>query len=122
MITKHFEPSFTLIGDLLFSSSFTAKGGAVFLNERNISLSKADKQFRISFNLVFDERKFVNDVLDTPIEEYTITTDSGRVFILPLKSTLLTSVRDINDEVSVDSFLSKNQSHDRIFGGLEYAY
>lgn len=98
MITKHFEPSFTLIGDLLFSSSFTAKGGAVFLNERNISLSKADKQFRISFNLVFDERKFVNDVLDTPIEEYTITTDSGRVFILPLKSTLLTSVRDINDE------------------------
>lgn len=31
-------------------------------------------------------------------------------------------VRDINDEVSVDSFLSKNQSHDRIFGGLEYVY
>ncbi len=98
MITKYFEPSFNLIGDLLFSSSFTSKGGAVFLNERNISLSKADKQFRISFNLVYDERKFVNDVLDAPIEEFTITTESGREFILPLKSTVLTSVRDINDE------------------------
>lgn len=54
MITKYFEPSFALIGDLLYSSSYIVNGGAAFLNDMSISLSKAEKQFRISFNLVFD--------------------------------------------------------------------
>lgn len=98
MIAKHFSTAFSLIGDLLYSSSFEVSGGADFLNTRKISLTKVDKQFNVSFNLTFDERKFVNDVLDTPIEQYTIASDSGKRYIVPKKSTLLTNVRDINDE------------------------
>lgn len=97
-IQKHLSASFTLMGELLYSSSFTATGGADFLDKRKISLVKSDKQFKISFNLVFEERKFVNDVLHTPIEEYKITSDTGKVFTVPKKSTLLTNVRDINEE------------------------
>src|ERR1700744_6471585 len=98
MITKYLSTSLSLIGDLLYSASFTASGGAEFLDSRAISLVKSDKQFNISFNLVFDERKFVNDVLDAPIEEYKLTSDSGKEYILPKKSTFLTSVRDVNEE------------------------
>lgn len=119
LVNKILTPSFSLMEDLLYSTSFTANGGAEFLDKRKISLTKLEKHFRISFNLVSDERRFVNDVLDYPVDEYNILSESGKVFIVPKKSTLLTNVQDINDEPDFEVSGSITQISSKLLNEFE---
>ncbi len=97
MIVKNLFDTFTLMDDLFYSEFFTVEGGPGFLQNRNISLTKSDKQFNISFQFSYEERAFLNNVLDTQPNEFKIISNGNKEYILPDKSTLLTKVREIND-------------------------
>jgi hypothetical protein len=88
-----------LIDDLLFSSSFTATGGAPFLENRKLTLVKENKLFKMEFTLGFEERVLINDIFYIPIGEYTIISDTSKVYILPQKSTSLSNVSETVGEL-----------------------
>lgn len=44
VINKNISTSYALIGDLIYSVSFTAIGGPEFLDGRKVSFVKTDKQ------------------------------------------------------------------------------
>jgi hypothetical protein len=110
IIKKNLEATINLIGDLIYTESFTAEGGADFLNGKNICLKKGQKQFEISFILESEERQYFNTALETKLSEYKLTTESGNTYFAPEKSTLLTNITDINidlPEFKVSGSVSK---------------
>ncbi|NLM18888.1 MAG: hypothetical protein GX217_02550 [Clostridiaceae bacterium] len=110
IINKNLEATLTLIGDLIYTESFTADGGADFLSGKNISLKKGQKQFEISFILESEERHYFNTALETKLLEYKLTAESGNTYFAPEKSTLLTNIKDINidlPEFEVSGSVSK---------------
>jgi hypothetical protein len=98
IINKHLSPSLTLMNELIYSLTFKVAGGPDFLNEKEVSIKKSGKQLGISFTLSFDERKYVNDVLDTPTGEYKIINETGKQFSVHPRATLLLNVNQINQE------------------------
>jgi len=100
IIHKNLEGTLALIGDLIYTESFTADGGADFLKGKNISLKKGHKQFEISFILESEERHYFNTALETKLSEYKLTAESGNVYFAPEKSTLLTNIKDINIDLT----------------------
>lgn len=106
---KNFNATFQLLGELIYTEEFKVTGGADFLNGRKIIVKKEDKRFNISFKLLPNERSYANVVLDTKLEEFILTSENGLKYIVPIKSTLLTNLKDDNDNYEIDVWGSISQ-------------
>ncbi|MEP0711206.1 hypothetical protein [Algoriphagus sp.] len=110
IVYKNLEATLALIGDLIYTESFIVDGGADFLNSKNVTLIKGQKQFQISFILEWEERRYFNTAIETKLTEYKLTAESGDVYYAPERSTLLTNITDINidlPEFKVSGSVSK---------------
>lgn len=98
IIQKFLNPSIELIKELLFSKKFKVTGGADFIDGKEIEIIKDSKQFKLSFVIPWKERKYFNSALDTVISEYSMQSESGKVFLAPLRSTLLNSINEVSSD------------------------
>lgn len=98
MINKCFHSSIQLIKNLLFERVYKVQECDVaFMLGKEIHLTKEERQFKIKILFSELDKKYFNDVLDTPITPYSIKSNLGKTFHAPARSTLLSGFYPSNN-------------------------
>src|SRR5579875_1388701 len=111
MVTKYVTQSIALINEILYTNSFKVSGSSTFVDSSSIELTKEQNEFKLSFKVEFNERKLLNDVLDTKLKAFQLLGEGTKLYTVPEKATLLTNIREVNDVPDFEVFGSITRIH-----------